>query len=87
MLYWLVCFLVNIIKTIKHGSSALWIVLTVVLLALALVLYVPFFINIFHFAKLSFFEILIAFVASFVGVMWLEIFKLYNNRKTRGIKI
>ena len=77
----------NIIKTIKHGSSALWIVLTVVLLALALVLYVPFFINIFHFAKLSFFEILIAFVASFVGVMWLEIFKLYNNRKTRGIKI
>jgi Ca2+-transporting ATPase len=71
----------NFVKTIKQGSSALWIVLAVVLFALTLVLYVPFFTGIFHFAKLSFVEIMVVLVASFVGVMWLEIFKIYNNRK------
>jgi Ca2+-transporting ATPase len=71
----------NFIKTAKHGTFALWIVLIVVALALTVVLYVPFFTGIFHFARLGFTEILIALIASFVGVMWLEIFKIYNNKK------
>ncbi len=73
----------NFIKTIKQGTTALWVVLVVVLLALTLVLFVPFFIGIFHFAKLNFIEIMIVLIASFVGVMWLEIFKIYNNKKLK----
>jgi Ca2+-transporting ATPase len=72
----------NFIRTLKHGTTALWIVLLTVLFALGFVLYVPFFINIFHFAALTFLEILIVLIASFAGVMWLEIFKIYNNYKT-----
>lgn len=77
----------NFIKTVRHGTLALWIVLVLVLLALIIVLYVPFFTNIFRFTRLDFIEILTALSAGFIGVMWLEIFKIYNNKKFKEIKI
>lgn len=71
----------NFIKTVKHGTPALWAVLLAVLSALGLVLYAPFFTGIFHFARLGFADISITLMASFAGVIWLEVFKFYNNKK------
>lgn len=76
-----------IYKTIFEKNPAFWFVALGALFFLALSLYVPVLEEIFKFAPLTLMEILIAFGAAFLSILWFEIVKYlhYMHYDKRGI--
>lgn len=66
----------TIVKTLRSKNTALWFVLFAVLVFLALVLYVPFLTQLFHFEFLKPIDLAISFIVGIASVMWFELFKI-----------
>ncbi len=66
----------NIMETFNLKNKAFWLVVGGALTALALVLYTPFFRSLFHFSILGLNDILIAFGAGIISIIWFELLKM-----------
>ena len=75
----------NIFKLLKTRNRALWWVLSATFVALALVLYVPFLRELFHFSILSAGALATAFVSGFLSLIWFEIVKKIDILSGNGI--
>ncbi len=75
----------HIFDILKERNKSLLYVLISAVFALFIVLYVPFFQDLFHFALLRTKEVLIAFAGAFFSLIWLEGFKLVYNRINRQL--
>lgn len=69
----------NIFQIIGSYNKALIIVSVFAILALLCVLYIPFFLNLFHFSYIKPHELLISFIAASLGVFWFEAVKVISN--------
>ncbi len=71
-------------STLRTPNTALWWVLSGALFFLAIVLYIPFLREMFHFSTLHFTDLAISFAAGAVSIIWFEGFKIINtHRKIR----
>jgi Ca2+-transporting ATPase len=70
----------TMIKTLFSNNIALRLVLGGALLSLIIVLYVPFLRGLFHFSLLHPDDLLIAFLAGMVSVLWLEVLKVLSRK-------
>lgn len=71
----------NIFAIVKgKNPTVVWIISGTVL-ALLLVLYVPFLRNLFHFSLLTLDEIVVALASGVVSLLWFEGFKILNRKK------
>ena len=70
----------TILATFARPNPALWWIVGGTLAALAGALYVPVAADLFRFAPLGAWELGAAFGAGFLGVAWLEAFKLVRRR-------
>ncbi len=66
----------SILEAFNLKNKAFWLVTAGALTALALVLYIPFFRGLFHFSILGVTDILIAFIAGIVSIIWFELLKM-----------
>jgi Ca2+-transporting ATPase len=64
-------------------NSALWWVSGGALVFLGLVLYVPFLRQLFHFGVLHPIDLAICLAAGIVSILWFEVLKIYNGRKSQ----
>jgi len=71
-----------IVHTLRSPNSALWWVTGGALLFLGLALYVPFLRKLFRFSFLHPVDLAICFAAGAVSILWFELLKLVNRRKT-----
>jgi len=69
----------GLIKTLGSKNRALWWVLSLTLVSLAAVLYLPFLRELFHFAYLPFDFLLMAMAAGFVSLFWFEGLKFFSR--------
>jgi Ca2+-transporting ATPase len=76
-------FTYSIFTTIRYKNNLLPIVLAVSLLVLFLSIYVHPVRNVFEFVELSPTQILICLATAFVGVMWIEVFKLLKPKNEK----
>jgi Ca2+-transporting ATPase len=67
------------VAVLGEGNKALYWILGFVSVALALVLFVPFLRQVFHFAPIGLFDILLAFAAAAISLLWFEIFKFFKK--------
>lgn len=70
----------NIFKILKTKNPALRWVLSTTVVALLVVLYLPFTRNLFHFAVLSPMDIFTAFICGILSPMWFEIYKIFGKK-------
>ncbi|MFC1647166.1 cation-translocating P-type ATPase [Patescibacteria group bacterium] len=68
------------ISILHHASLQLRIVLSMVIIAMILVLTVPFLRGLFYFAPLAYTDILLAIVAGICSLAWFELLKLVKKR-------
>ena len=73
-------------KIIRKKNNALWVVISVALVALVMILYVPFLRNIFHFAVLSADDLFICLFAGVFSLIWFEGLKLLNINRAHTVK-
>lgn len=71
----------TILTTLTAPNPALWWISGGTLLFLGLILYVPFFQQLFHFSKLHINDVLICFSAGVVSILWFELLKIFNRQK------
>jgi Ca2+-transporting ATPase len=71
----------GILQFIKTGNKALFIISSVALISLCLVLYIPFFSEIFHLVPLQLNEVFILIIAMFMCFLWLEMVKHLSKIK------
>jgi len=71
----------NIFRIIATPNKAVLWVVGGAIFFLLLILNVPFFLSLFQFQKLTFFNILICSVAGLTTIVWFEIYKLFKVRK------
>jgi len=69
----------DFIKTINTENRAFWLVSGVALFSLAAVLYVPFTRELFHFSMLHIDDLVIAFIAGIMSVLWLKLLKIWSR--------
>lgn len=74
-------FYYSIFTTIKYKNSLIPLVLGISVLILMLSIYFKPIQNIFEFVPLSFTELVYCFVAAFLGVMWVEVFKMIRRKR------
>ncbi|PIP32583.1 ATPase [Candidatus Gottesmanbacteria bacterium CG11_big_fil_rev_8_21_14_0_20_37_11] len=65
----------NIFQIISSANKALLIVSVFAILALLVVIYIPFFVNLFHFTYLNPVELLLSFIAACISILWFEAVK------------
>jgi len=70
----------TIASTFREKNTALWLVVVLALAFLGVVIYVPFFRDLFHFKVLHPGDVAIAFAAGFAGIGWFEGRKLLRQR-------
>ncbi|MFA6169751.1 MAG: cation-translocating P-type ATPase [Candidatus Margulisiibacteriota bacterium] len=70
----------NIIYVIRKKNSALWWVIAGTLVALFLVLYLPFLRELFHFEVLHLNDLVISFLGGAASLMWFEVLKMLNRK-------
>lgn len=70
----------TILETMSTPNPALWWVVGGALVALGMVIYVPFLRELFSFAYLHFIDIAICFMAGITSILWFEALKIFNNR-------
>ena len=73
-------------STLRTPNSALWFVFGGTMGFLGLVLYVPFFRNLFHFSTLHPNDIAICLAAGFASILWFEGLKVMTARARRAVK-
>jgi Ca2+-transporting ATPase len=73
-----------VLDTLRSPNAALWWVTGGALIFLGLVLYVPFLQNLFRFSFLHPLDILICFAAGVVSILWFEVLKWVNTRRSAG---
>ncbi len=71
----------TVFETLRTPNTALWWVLAGTVTFLALVLYVPFLRNLFHFGFLHPVDLLICLIAGTVSITWFELIKLTGIKK------
>jgi len=69
----------HFVQILKSKNKSLYWILGGTLIFLALVFYVPFLRNMFHFAKLSIDNIVLALGLALVGLVWFEILKYFKR--------
>ncbi len=69
----------DIIKSINTENRAFWLVSGGALFSLAAVLYVPFTRELFHFSRLHVDDLIIAFFAGIMSVLWLKLLKIWSR--------
>ena len=74
-------FYYSIFTTIRYKNALIPLVLSISILILMLSIYFKPIQNIFEFVPLSFMELAYCFVAAFIGVMWIEIFKIMRRKQ------
>jgi Ca2+-transporting ATPase len=73
----------NIVAIIKQKNPALWWVLGGTLVALALVFYLPFLRNLFHFEALHPQDLLVSLIGGVASLAWFELLKLSGKLPAR----
>jgi P-type Ca2+ transporter type 2C len=73
----------NIFQIIASANKALLIVSVLAVIALLLVLYVPFLITLFHFTNLHLNDLLLSLSAAVLGILWFEAAKIFRNFKNK----
>ncbi|MDD5356095.1 MAG: cation-translocating P-type ATPase, partial [Candidatus Omnitrophica bacterium] len=68
------------IKILKSDNRALWWVVSVALIALISVLYIPVLRNLFHFAFLTADDLAVTFLSGVVSLLWFEGLKALNKK-------
>jgi len=68
-----------VMTTLRERNVALWLITAGVVVGLALVLYVPFLRDLFGFASLTLFELLLCVAAALVSILWFEVFKMVQK--------
>jgi P-type Ca2+ transporter type 2C len=71
----------TVFETIRSPNSALWWVITLALVFLAAVLYIPALQTLFRFSVLHPNDLLLSLAAGLAGVVWFELLKLWNRRR------
>lgn len=71
---------------LRTRNTALWAVTGVTLLALALVLYVPLLRDLFDFAPLGGWEVVLALVAGVLSILWFEVLKVMVRTPIQAIR-
>ena len=70
----------SIFKSFLVRNLALWLVTSGAVVVLALILTIPFLRNLFRFASLSCYDVLICLAAGFLSILWFEIVKISKKR-------
>jgi Ca2+-transporting ATPase len=70
----------NIYKILVSANKVLFVVVGGGVLCLFLVLYVPFFANLFHLSPISVLDVAIIGIIMFCSLIWFEILKLFKNK-------
>lgn len=68
----------SLVQILRTENKALWTVLLGTIIALLLVLYVPFLRALFHFAQLHISDVLLLLAAGFISLVWFEVIKAFN---------
>ena len=72
------------LQMLRFPNPAFWWILGGTLVFLGLVLYIPFFQNLFHFSRLHTNDLLLCLASGMAGVFWFEGLKIINSRKSNG---
>ena len=72
------------LQMLGFPNPAFWWILGGTLVFLGLVLYMPFFQNLFHFSRLHLNDLLLCLASGMAGVFWFEGLKIINSRKSNG---
>jgi len=75
----------NIFRIIATPNKAVLWVVGGAIFFLLLILNIPFFLNLFHFQKLTFINSLICSLAGLTTIVWFEIYKLFKLRKDESL--
>jgi Ca2+-transporting ATPase len=70
----------NIHRILLSGNKILFSVIAGAIASLFIVLYIPFFSNLFHLAPINFKDLLIIGITSLIGLLWFEILKIFNRK-------
>jgi len=72
---------VNFLAILRNKNKALLWVLTGTITCLLVIIYNPFFRSIFHFSKIHWQDLFLAFLAACASLSWFEIYKTISSRK------
>jgi len=72
-------------STLSAPNPALWWVTAGTAAGLCCILYVPFLRNLFHFAFLHPFDVVICLAAGLLSILWFEMMKIFNGRHRRTL--
>lgn len=75
----------SIHKIFMSANKILFIVFAGALFCLPIILYVPFFADLFHVAPLNFKDLILISAAVFASLAWFEILKIINNKRLKTI--
>jgi Ca2+-transporting ATPase len=71
----------NMFRILRHANRALGIVIVAAVACLAVILYVPFFSNLFHLAPLRMNDFILIAPVMLLSILWFEVFKLLKNHR------
>jgi Ca2+-transporting ATPase len=74
----------TILSTMRSPNAALWWVLAGALVFLGVVLYFPFWRNMFHFSTLHFIDLVICLAAGVISILWFEGFKIMKGHSVES---
>jgi Ca2+-transporting ATPase len=75
----------SIHKIFMSANKILFMVFSGALFCLPIILYVPFFADLFHMAPLNFKDLILIGAAVFVSLAWFEILKIISNKRLETI--
>ena len=73
----------NVISSLRHKNTALFIIIAATLAILTLVIYVPFLGDLFRFGALHPNDLAVCFGAGVVCILWFELVKYFSRPKTK----
>ncbi|MRX48816.1 cation-translocating P-type ATPase [Pedobacter puniceum] len=79
-------FYYSIFTTLFYKNSLVTVIITITLVILFALLYIPAFTNFFEFESLDITQLLLAFVVGFISVIWFEVVKWWKRRLSLNLK-
>jgi len=73
-------FYYSVLKTLRYKNNLIPLIITISLIILFLSIYITPIQNLFRFQALGIMDILSCLLAAFIGVMWVEFYKMYKRR-------
>jgi P-type Ca2+ transporter type 2C len=73
------------LQMLRFPNPAFWWILGGTLVFLGLILYIPFFQNLFHFSRLHPNDLLLCLASGMAGVFWFEGLKIINSHESNGL--